>query len=70
MKPICPNACHSEERKPYVDEKTLQVQFSFSEEVDVKPLDNPALDQEFLSLIEIGKKLESLYIKLFSGSPR
>lgn len=70
MKPFCPNACRSEDKKPYVDEKTLQVQFSFSTEDAVKPLDNEAIDQEFLSLMEIGKKLESLYIKLFTESTR
>lgn len=68
MKPLCPKPSRLEERKPYVDEKTLQVQFSFSDEVDVKPLDSEALDLEFLSLIEIGKKLESLYLKMFSSS--
>jgi hypothetical protein len=68
MKPICPKSTRHEERKPYVDEKTLQVQFSFSEEADVKPLDNEALDMEFLSLIDIGKKLESIYLKMVSSS--
>lgn len=70
MKPICPLSCRAEDKKPYVDEKTLQVQFSFFPSDDVKQLDNEALDQEFMSLIEIGKKLESLYTKFFSELPR
>lgn len=68
MKPLCPKSSRLEQRKPYVDEKTLQVQFSFSEDTHVKPLDSEGLDLEFLSLIEIGKKLESLYLKIFSSS--
>lgn len=55
------------EKRPVVDEKTLQVQFDFPE--DVKPLDRAYADQvdsEFAELVKVGMNLESLYQEVIS----